>query len=290
MDEQMMQQIQQLVMAAMQGDQQASQQIQQIMQAAQQGDQQAAQLAQVIQQVAQQIQGQQAQAARFGAKLNYIKHLRGECPMGYEMQMFKKGGRLCKTCVKKNQPGGNIESSNNENPIDAYKKGCKTKKPQKAAYGAKTSKPMLQKCGGKSKKAKKYEDPSGPLPTAEEASVRYANNNGVNFEYVKNPNVLSQRAQYYRYDDLDHLVSREYIDGKNNSRLERFITPNRQDTIYVETPPHSLFPNPFVDMRYRVGQSIKEYPNNRIYSGEYDILKKRWNEAVAAAASKGGKK
>ena len=223
MDEQMMQQIQQLVMAAMQGDQQAIQQVQQIMQAAQQGDQQAAQLAQIIQQVAQQIQGQQAQAARFGAKLNYIKHLRGECPMGYEMQMFKKGGRLCKTCVKKNQPGGNIETSNNENPIDAYKNGCKTKKPQKAAYGTKT-KPMLQKCGGKSKKLKKYANPDGPLP--KENKNNYGKYGASRFDYpYKNydQNVLAKinkakRRGYSRKEDApkNRIEAEEYFRILNN--------------------------------------------------------------------------
>lgn len=130
-EQQLQQQIVQLVQAAMQGDQQATQQIQQIMQAAQQGDQQAAQLAQMIQQVAQQIQQQQVQAAKFGAKLNYIKQLRGVCPDGYEMQYFKEGGsmgaRYCKKCVakqKKMEEGGKAPS----NPIDAFKCGRKMKK------------------------------------------------------------------------------------------------------------------------------------------------------------------
>ena len=98
-------QIVQLVQAAMGGDQQASAQIQQIMQAAQQGDQQAGQLAQVIMQVMNQMQGgapqEQAPIARNGAKLNYIKKLKGECPEGYEMSYFKAGGKVCKKCQKK---------------------------------------------------------------------------------------------------------------------------------------------------------------------------------------------
>jgi hypothetical protein len=48
------------------------------------------------------MQGGQAQSARFGAKLNYIKYLKGQCPDGFEMQSFKKGGAICKKCVKKN--------------------------------------------------------------------------------------------------------------------------------------------------------------------------------------------
>lgn len=94
-------QIIQLVQAAMQGDEQASQQIEQIMQAAQQGDEQAAQLAQLIQEVVQQMQGQAAQAAKKGAKLNYIRRLRGECGPDEELVYFKSGGQICKKCQKK---------------------------------------------------------------------------------------------------------------------------------------------------------------------------------------------
>ena len=132
MDEQQMQeQIVQLVQAAMQGDQQANQQIQQIMQAAQQGDQQAAQIAQMIQQVAQQMQQQQAQVAKFGAKLNYIKYLRGKCPEGYEMQYFQKGGAFCNKCVQMKK-GGKQEPSGNA--VEQFRKIRE------------------QKCGGKAKK------------------------------------------------------------------------------------------------------------------------------------------
>lgn len=115
MDEETMQQIQQLVVAAMNGDQQATQLIQQIYQKAQSGDQQATQLIQVIQQVAQQMQGQQVQAARRGAKINYIRFLRGKCPEGYEVKYFKAGGKLCKKCVAKKksmQAGGDVEEQN----------------------------------------------------------------------------------------------------------------------------------------------------------------------------------
>lgn len=165
-EQQLQQQIVQLVQAAMQGDQQATQQIQQIMQAAQQGDQQAVQLAQMIQQVAQQMQQQQVQAAKFGAKLNYIKQLRGVCPDGYEMKYFKAGGQLCKQCVakqKKMEEGGKAPS----NPVDAFKCGRKVSKKEnggnidfskcgskmkKASCGSKLP---MDKCGGKAKKPKK---------------------------------------------------------------------------------------------------------------------------------------
>lgn len=139
MDEQQLQeQIVQLVQAAMQGDQQAAQQIEQIMQAAQQGDQQAAQIAQLIQEVAQQLQGQQVQAAKFGAKLNYIRTLRGECPFGTEPQYFRSGGKVCKRCVRKGQNG-----MAPKDPVTEFK-----------TVSAKCGKKMRKKdCGGTVRKA-----------------------------------------------------------------------------------------------------------------------------------------
>jgi len=78
------------------------------MQAAQQGDPQAGQIAEMIMQIMNQMQGSAPQVARNGAKLNYIKKLKGECPEGYEMAYFKAGGKVCKKCQKvmKNCGGG----------------------------------------------------------------------------------------------------------------------------------------------------------------------------------------
>lgn len=102
--------------------------MQMLVQKAQQGDQQAAMAVQNIQAVVQQMQQQQqVRAAKFGAKLNYIKQLRGVCPEGYEMQYFKSGGQLCKRCMKKKkrmEDGGEMPS----NPVDAFKCGRKMKK------------------------------------------------------------------------------------------------------------------------------------------------------------------
>lgn len=36
-----------------------------------------------------------------GSKLNYIKHLKGICPEGYEIEYYKNGGNLCTKCKKK---------------------------------------------------------------------------------------------------------------------------------------------------------------------------------------------
>lgn len=77
----------------------------------------------------QEMQQQQVQAAKFGAKLNYIRRLNGQCPDGTEMTYFKVGGKLCKKCmqVKQNRKEQENES---DNPIDAFKCGRKIRKNQ----------------------------------------------------------------------------------------------------------------------------------------------------------------
>lgn len=151
-EQQLQQQIVQLVQAAMQGNQQATQQIQQIIQAAQQGDQQAAQIAQMIQQVAQQMQQQQVRAARFGAKLNYIRQLKGVCPEGYKVEYYKEGGQLCKRCMKVQQEGGEVETPKTvaeKFRMESAKCGKKMKKKEDGGTIE------AEKCGGKPKLKKK---------------------------------------------------------------------------------------------------------------------------------------
>ena len=116
-----------LVQAAMQGDQQAQETISQIQQAAQQGNEQAAQILQMIQEVVNELQQESQQEAganaagvpmaRYGAKLSYIKKLKGECAEGEEAYYYKIGGKICKKCqkVKKNNCGAKVKSA---------KKGC----------------------------------------------------------------------------------------------------------------------------------------------------------------------
>ena len=99
----------------------------------------------------QMIQQQQVQAAKFGAKLNYIRSLRGQCPDGYELQYYKSGGQLCKKCIRKQmmQEGRDIP----QNPVDQFKCGRKIKK-KKCETGGMIN---MDKCGAKMKK-KKCED------------------------------------------------------------------------------------------------------------------------------------
>ena len=66
-------------------------------------------LKQAYAQFVQAMQQQQVQAAKFGAKLNYIKQLNGQCPQGMEMHYFKQGGRLCKKCMAMEAQGGTVD-------------------------------------------------------------------------------------------------------------------------------------------------------------------------------------
>ena len=69
--------------------------------------------------------------AKNGAKINYLKKLRGQCPDGYETAYFEQGGSLVKGCKK-----------------------CAQKKLAKAQEGKKMSAVEEFKCGGKKKVAK----------------------------------------------------------------------------------------------------------------------------------------
>ena len=112
------------------------------------------------------MQQQQVQAAKFGAKLNYIKSLRGQCPEGYEVAYYQKGGNMCKVCQKIKQE----EVNTSNDPISQFKCGRKMNKKKKCEEGGELNstrnpnlfnKMALAKCGSKVKK-KKCED-GGPV-------------------------------------------------------------------------------------------------------------------------------
>lgn len=94
-----------------QDEQSALESAQQLVEAAQAGDQEAQAALQEIMSTAQNAAPAESQvtplAARLGAKLNYIRQLKGMCPPGEELVFFKAGGRICKACSgQKLQPGG----------------------------------------------------------------------------------------------------------------------------------------------------------------------------------------
>lgn len=97
---------------------------------------------QAMTQFLQEMQQSQAQAARHGAKLQYIKDLKGTCPDGTHLEYYKAGGRLCKKCMK-NQEGGEMEQEKKGGVLAQYKDKVK-----KDCGGAK----MKAGCGAKMKK------------------------------------------------------------------------------------------------------------------------------------------
>lgn len=52
------------------------------------------------------MEAQNITSAKLGAKLNYIKQLRGECPEGYEIEKYLAGG--CVACRKKMKEGASV--------------------------------------------------------------------------------------------------------------------------------------------------------------------------------------
>lgn len=123
MNEEVVKQIQDLIIRFNNKDPEAIQQIKDIKQKAEAGDEQAAQMWAAIQQVAQAMQGQQQGqqapvAAKKGAKLNYIRELKGLCPEGYLLN----GGK-CKPCeAKMKAKGGDLD------PVKSFKANRKNKK------------------------------------------------------------------------------------------------------------------------------------------------------------------
>ena len=114
-EQEAIQQIQNLVIEALvKGDKKSLQQLQEISAAADAGDQKCMAIMQIVWQIAEQLENQQAYYARRGAKLNYIKGLRGKCPDGYDVKYYKRGGTLCKTCAKKK----NVKIHNNGGSIN----------------------------------------------------------------------------------------------------------------------------------------------------------------------------
>ena len=167
------------------------------------------------------IQQQQVRAAKFGAKINYIKKLRGQCPDGYELQYYKSGGQLCKKCMKKQviQEGGNVP----QDPIDQFKCGRKMKK-KKCENGGFIP---FDKCGKKMKKKQEGGglETSKPTKTNKTPFVVYNGKGKKKVTYVKDE---ATRDSLYanRYNDQEVQVFKpgSYKNGK--------WTPDRSKSPY----------------------------------------------------------
>ena len=65
----------------------------------------------VITQVVNDVVQQEIKSARRGAKLNFIRGLKGDCPDGYYKSYFKAGGELCPVCKKKQEEREKVQSA-----------------------------------------------------------------------------------------------------------------------------------------------------------------------------------
>ena len=92
---------------------------------------------------------QSAQKARLGAKLNYIRSLKGNAPEGMDIEYYKCGGQVKKKFVKKNACGSKGMAA-----VKAFKDKCGSKMKKKSCkeFGGEI---QLDKCGSKMKKSKK---------------------------------------------------------------------------------------------------------------------------------------
>ena len=74
-----------------------------------------------FQQYLEQMAQQQTQMAKLGAKLNYIKNIKGECPEGTEKYYFKAGGRICSACrgIKAAEEGMEVKPKGNKKAISS---------------------------------------------------------------------------------------------------------------------------------------------------------------------------
>lgn len=150
------------------------------------------------------IQQQQVQAAKFGAKINYIKKLRGQCPDGYELQYYKAGGQLCKKCMKKQvmQDGGDLP----QDPIDQFKCGRKMKKKKCEAGGTVD----MDKCGAKMKK-KKCEN-GGFIPF-DKCGKKMKYEGGKKFPLIEKGKDGKNKTIYYKDEATrDSIAANKYND------------------------------------------------------------------------------
>ena len=104
-------------------------------------------LEQALTQFLQEMQG--AQKARLGAKLNYIRSLKGNAPEGMDIEYYKCGGQVKKKFVKKNACGSKGMAA-----VKAFKDKCGSKMKKKSCkeFGGEI---RSDKCGSKMKKSKK---------------------------------------------------------------------------------------------------------------------------------------
>lgn len=75
-------------------------------------------------------QQKQAQKALHGAKLQYIRSLKNQCPEGEELYYYKKGGSVSCGCKKKENGGEVVKAQSGGTAVDKFKNDQKKKQQQ----------------------------------------------------------------------------------------------------------------------------------------------------------------
>ena len=159
--------------------QQQQQVLQVISQLAQQGDASA-------QQAITKLQG--GKKAKLGAKLNYVRKIKGLCPEDEELVYMKKGGRMCPVCQKKAQKAEEGDKLEKEtDPVKKFKCGRKVKK---------------NEGGNKLKPVKQFNTPNGT--------------------YKK-----YDRGEYYDYVTPTDSVS-ENVNGLDKKAVNKFLKSEKE--------------------------------------------------------------
>ncbi len=185
------------VIAALQN---GKQNFKKVLQALQQGD------VQTAKQLIQQLAGKPM--ARLGAKLNYIRSLKGACPEGQEVKYFEKGGQVKCKCVDKAAGGEKVKDGKKE--IADFKK-------KKACSGLKAK----FEDGGKPQKPKKVEQPKKPLkiqkPIVSKDDTVHVNGKPYSITYSdgtkRNP-----KSPYPKYSNQQYINDRGTKDDKEAQR------------------------------------------------------------------------
>ena len=105
------------------------------------------------------LQQQGVQVARLGAKLNYLRQLRGKCPEGYEVAYYKQGGKTCAVCQKvgTQQQGGNVvEDFKKKRKVEKAKSGNVVQPTPGGQYSNQTFRE-----NGRPVRYESYQDPNG---------------------------------------------------------------------------------------------------------------------------------
>lgn len=178
-----------------------------LIQLVQQNPQAAEQLEAIAQQFIQQVQG--AQSAKRGAKLSYIKSLKSGCPEGYEVSYNKKGGRLCKECVKKAQIGAKLRKG--------FETAVNAVSPGEALYNPENQKTVSRQLFGK------VGDAFNPASMVRGAAVHQKGGNLSSKEQQDlNAAISRNKKKHGTKYDTDQLAGRKSV-GKDNKGRDLYL-------------------------------------------------------------------